>query len=47
MAFLDELNTYTTKHIVPGVVDNVFKNDPLLAYMKANTLEIFPGGAAI
>lgn len=47
MAFLDEVNTYCNKHIVPGVVDNVFKNDPLLAYMKANTLEIFPGGSAI
>jgi len=31
----------------PGVVDNVFKNDPLLAYLKANSPEVFPGGASI
>jgi hypothetical protein len=47
MAFLNELNTFTNKHIVPGVVDNVFKNDPLLAYMKTNEVEIFPGGSVI
>lgn len=47
MAFLDELNTYTNKHIVPGVVDNVFKNDPLLAYLKVNQPQTFPGGSAI
>jgi hypothetical protein len=47
MAFLDELNTYVNKHIVPGVVDNVFKNDPLLAYLKVNEPETFPGGASI
>jgi len=29
------------------VVDNVFKNDPLLAYKKKNNLERFPGGTAI
>lgn len=47
MGFLDELNTYTNKHIVPGVVDNVFKNDPLLAYLKSNEPQTFPGGSAI
>lgn len=47
MAFLDELNTSTQKHIVPGVVDNVFKNDPLLAYMKKNNPNKFPGGTLI
>lgn len=47
MAFLNELNTIANKHIVPGVVDNVFKNDPLLAYLKANVPETFPGGASI
>ena len=47
MGFLDEVNTYTNKHIVPGVVDNVFKNDPLLAYLKSNQPETFPGGSAI
>lgn len=47
MAFLDELNTSTKRHIVPGVVDNVFKNDPALAYLKRNNLETFPGGTLI
>ena len=47
MGFLDELNTYTNKHIVPGVIDNVFKNDPLLAYFKVNEPQTFPGGSAI
>lgn len=45
--FLDELNTSTQRHIVPGIVDNVFKNDPLLAYMKKNNVEKFPGGTQI
>lgn len=45
--FLDELNTSTQRHIVPGIVDQVFKNDPLLAYMKKNNLEKFPGGTQI
>src|SRR5262245_60147350 len=45
--FLDELNTSTLRHVVPGIVDNVFKNDPLLAYMKKNNLEKFPGGTQI
>jgi hypothetical protein len=47
MAWLDELNTSTKIHIVPGVVDNVFKNDPLLAHLRANTLQRFPGGTKI
>ena len=45
--FLDELNTSTQRHIVPGIVDQVFKNDPLLAYMKKNNLQKFPGGTQI
>jgi hypothetical protein len=45
--FLDELNTSTQRYIVPGVIDNVFKNDPLLAYMKKNNIEKFPGGTQI
>lgn len=45
--FLDELNTSTHRHIVPGIIDNVFKNDPLLAYMKKNNLEKFTGGTQI
>lgn len=47
MAFLDELNTYTKVHIVPGVVDNNFKNDPTLAMLKANRIERFRGGTKI
>lgn len=45
--FYDELNTSTNRHIVPGVVDQVFKNDPLLAHMKKNNVEKFPGGTQI
>lgn len=45
--FLDELNVSTQRHIVPGIVDNVFKNDPLLAYLKKNNIEKFPGGTQI
>lgn len=45
--FLDELNTSTQRHIVPGLTDQTFKNDPLLAYLKANNLERFPGGTQI
>jgi hypothetical protein len=30
-----------------GVVDNVFKNDPLLAYLKKNVPQKFPGGTQI
>jgi hypothetical protein len=47
MAFLDELNTSTQVHIVPGVVDNNFKNDPTLAYLRKNNIERFPGGRQI
>jgi hypothetical protein len=47
MADLNEINTFATKYIVPGVVDNAFKNDPLLAYLKSNTLETFGGGVEI
>lgn len=47
MAFLDELNTYTKRHIVGGVVDNNFKNDPVLAMIKANKSVKFTGGTQI
>jgi len=47
MAFLDELNTFTKRHIVGGVVDNVFKNDPVLAMIKANRSVKFTGGTLI
>ena len=38
-----ELNTLTQEFIAPGVTDNVFKNDPLLAFLKANQPRRFPG----
>lgn len=44
MAFLDQINTAAAKTIVPGVVDNNFRNDPLLAYLKANSLRKYSGG---
>jgi hypothetical protein len=45
--FLDELTTSTRRHILPGITDGVFRNDPLLAYVKKNNLEKFPGGSGI
>lgn len=44
MAFLDIVNTVATKKIVPGVVDNVFRNSPLLAIMKQKNLREYAGG---
>ncbi len=44
MAFLDIVNTVATKKIVPGVVDNVFRNSPLLATMKQKNLRQYAGG---
>lgn len=32
---LDDVNTVTTKTIMPGVVDNFFKAGPLIAYLKS------------
>lgn len=42
---VNEVNVFTLTHIVPGVVDGAFKNDPALAYMKANGLQRIQGGA--
>lgn len=42
---VQEVNVYTQTHIVPGVVDGVFKNDPLLAHLKANGIKRIQGGA--
>lgn len=49
MAFniTNEVNVYTRTHIVPGIVDGVFKNDPFLAYMKANGVMKWPGGLTV
>ncbi len=44
---VNEVNVYTLNNIVPGVVDGVFKNDPLLAYMKANGIQRWTGATSI
>ena len=43
--FLQQLDVVTNKKLLPGAVDNVFLNDPLLAYAKANCLEKWSGNA--
>lgn len=49
MAELDQLNVATERYIrdTPALVDNVFQADPLLAYLKLNVREDFPGGTLI
>lgn len=44
MAFIDKINTVVTKTILPDVTDNVFRNDPLLAYLRKNSVEPWQGG---
>lgn len=44
MAFLSVVNTVTQKKILPGITDGVFRNSPLLAYLKQNCLEEYDGG---
>ena len=44
MAFLDEVNTITHKEIIPGVADGVFRNSPVLAFLRRNCLMPYPGG---
>lgn len=44
MAFLDPVNTIATKRIIPGVADIVFKNSPLLAFFRKNSLMPYYGG---
>jgi hypothetical protein len=44
MAFLDTVNTITRKTIVPGMVDQVFKSGPTMAYIKRNCLAKYAGG---
>ena len=31
---LDEINELTARYILPGLIDNYFKSDPILAYLK-------------
>ena len=49
MAELDQLNVSTRRYIRdnPALVDNWSQNDPLIAYAKLNTKEIFGGGTLI
>jgi hypothetical protein len=44
MAFIDKVNTVVTKTILPDVTDNIFRNDPLLAYFRKNNVEPWQGG---
>jgi hypothetical protein len=44
---LDEINTLTTKKIMPGLVDNFFKNSPLMAFLKRNRYKVWAGGPQI
>lgn len=44
MAFLDPINTVTTKEILPGVTDGVFRNSPPLAFLRKNCMEPYTGG---
>ena len=44
---LDEVNTLTTKRIMPGLVDNFFKNSPVLAFLKRNRYKVWTGGPQI
>lgn len=44
MGFLQKVETVVTKTILPGVTDNVFRNDPLLAFFRKNSLEPWQGG---
>lgn len=43
--FLSQLDTTTNKTILPEVVDGVFRNSPLLAYLKQNQLDRWSGQA--
>jgi hypothetical protein len=46
MAFLSQVDTIVKTRIVPGVVDNVFRNSPLLAMARSKALRQYPGGPA-
>jgi len=49
MAELDQINASTQRYIrkTPSLVDAVFQNDPLWAYLRANVPEPFDGGRRI
>lgn len=44
---LSEIDTIVTKNIMPGVADQFFKNDPLLAYLKKSRYFVWTGGSQI
>lgn len=44
---VDEINTATRKNILPGLVDNFFKNGPVMRFLKEKRLKIFTGGSLI
>ncbi len=44
---LDEVNVLARKRILPGLVDNFFKNSPLLAFVKNNRRGDWTGGPQI
>lgn len=44
MAFLSPVDTIATKHILPGVQDNVFRNSVVLAFARKNSLVPYEGG---
>jgi hypothetical protein len=43
----DELNTATRKDILPSLVDNFFRNGPVIRYCKEKRMRIFKGGTGI
>lgn len=49
VATWDEINEITLRHIIPRLVDNVFKESPLLAYMKSNRklIRVGPDGVKL
>lgn len=44
MAFIDKVNTVVVTKILPDVTDGVFRNDPLLAYFRKNSVMPWQGG---
>jgi len=43
----NEIDTVTTKEIMPGLVDNFFKAGPLMAFLKRNRYKVWRGGPQI
>lgn len=44
---LSEIDTIVTKNIMPGVADQFFKNDPVLAFLKKSRYFVWSGGSQI